>query len=97
LEKPRVRGGYEIPAKRVEVRGEDVRCVETLAGELAPVGRLENMRIDLPFPEHREVLTLGVILQAGKLSERLFPAGFTSGLDGFYQISATANLYDLAK
>jgi hypothetical protein len=97
LKKSRVRGGYEVPAKRVEVRGEDVRCVETLAGEVAPVGLRESMRIGLAFPEHGEVLTLGVILEAGKTNERLFPTWFTSGLDGFYQISATANLYDLAK
>ena len=43
------------------------------------------------------MFALGVIFQAGKTNERLFPEGFTSRLDGFYQVSATANLYDLAK
>jgi hypothetical protein len=97
LKKSWVRGGYEVPAKRVEVRGEDVGCVETLAGEMAPVRLRESMRIGLPFPEDGEVLTLGVILEAGKTNERLFPTGFTSGFDGFHQISATPNLYDLSK
>jgi hypothetical protein len=97
LEKSRVRGGYEIPAKRVEISGEDVRRVETLAGEMPPIRLLQDLGVDLAFPEDGEVLTLGVILQAGKINERLFPNGFTSGFDGFHQISATANLYDLAK
>ena len=74
-----------------------MRCVETLAGQVTPVGLRESMRIGLPFPEHGEVLTLGVVLQAGKTNERLFPTGFTSGFDGFYQVPTTANLYDLAK
>jgi hypothetical protein len=64
---------------------------------MAPVSLLENMCIDFPFPEDGKVLTLGVILQTGKVNERLLPKGFTSGFDGFHQISATANLYDLAK
>jgi hypothetical protein len=74
-----------------------VRRVEPFAGEVAPVRLREGMRIGLPFPEHGEVLTLGVILQAGKTNERLFPTGFTSRFDGFNQISATPNLYDLSK
>ena len=61
------------------------------------VGLLENMRVNFPFPEDGKALALRVILQAGKTNERLFPNGFTSGFDSFYQISATANLYDLAK
>jgi hypothetical protein len=97
LEKPRIRGGYEVPPKRVEVRGEDVRRVEPLAGEVLPVRLRQDLGVSLAFPEDGEVLTLGVILQAGKINERLFPNGFASGFDGFYQISATANLYDLAK
>jgi hypothetical protein len=43
------------------------------------------------------MLALGVVLQAGKIDERLFPNGIAGGLDSLYQISATANLYDLAK
>src|ERR1035441_3247816 len=73
LEKSRIGRGYEVPAKRVEVRGEDVRCVETPAGKVAPVGLRESMRIGLPFPEDGEVLALGVIFQAGKSNQRLFP------------------------
>jgi len=64
---------------------------------VAPVGLLENMRIDLPFPEDRKALALRVILQAGKINECLFPSGLMSGFDGFHQIATTANLYDLAK
>ena len=71
--------------------------VESLAGEVIPVGFRQDLGVGLAFPEDGEVLTLGVILQAGKTNERLFPTWFTSGVDGFYQISATANLYDLAK
>jgi hypothetical protein len=96
LEKPRVRGRYEVPPKRVEVGGEDVRRVETLAGEVAPVGWLENMRIDLSFPEDRKALALRVILQARKVNERLFPKRFLSRFDGFHQIAAAPNPYDLA-
>jgi len=97
LEKPRVRGGYEIPAESVEVGGEDVRRVEPFAGEVLPVGFRQDLRVSLAFPEYGEMLALGVVFQAGEIDERLFPNGFTSGFDGFYQISATANLYDLAK
>jgi hypothetical protein len=43
------------------------------------------------------LFALGVIFQAGKTNERLFPTGFTSRFDGFHQISATPNLYDLSK
>jgi hypothetical protein len=81
----------------VEVSREDVRCVETLAGEMSPVRLLQDLSIDLAFPQDGEALTLGVILQAGKINQRLFPNGFTSGFDGFYQIPATANLYDLSR
>jgi hypothetical protein len=80
----------------VEVRGEYVRWVEPLAGEVAPVCLLERMSIGLPFPEDGEVLALGVIFQAGKSNQRLFPTRLTSGFDGFNQISAAADLYDLA-
>ena len=81
----------------MEIRGKDVRRVEPLAGEVLPVRFRQDLRVSLAFPEDGEMLTLGVILQAGKSNERLFPNGFTSGFDGFYQISATANLYDLTK
>jgi hypothetical protein len=74
-----------------------VRRVEPLAGEVLPVGFRQDLGVSLAFPEYRQVLALGVILQAGKSNERLFPNRFTSGFDGFYQISATAHLYDLAK
>jgi hypothetical protein len=97
LKKSRVGGGYEVPAKRVEVGGKDVWRVEPLAGEVLPVGFRQDLGVRLAFPEDGEVLTLSIILQAGKSNERLFPNGFTSRFDGFYQISATANLYDLAK
>jgi hypothetical protein len=97
LEKSGVCGGYEIPAKSVEVGGENMRRVEPLAGEVLPIRFRQDLGVRLALPEDREVLTLGVILQAGKTNERLFPNGFTSGFDSFYQISATANLYDLAK
>jgi hypothetical protein len=96
LEKPRVRGGYEVPAKRVEVGGEDVRCVEPLAGEMPPVRLLQYLGVRLALPEDRKAFTLGVIFQAGKINERLLPRGFAGRFDGFNQISATANLYDLA-
>jgi hypothetical protein len=43
------------------------------------------------------MLALGVVLQAGETNERLFPTHFLSWFDSFYQVSATANLYDLAK
>src|ERR1017187_474039 len=66
LEKSRVRGGYEVPAKRVEVGGEDMRRVEPLAGEVFPVSFRQDLSVNLAFPEDGEVLTLGVILQAGK-------------------------------
>jgi hypothetical protein len=97
LEKPRVRGRYEVPAKRVEVGGKDVWRVEPLAGEVLPVRFRQDLGVSLAFPEDGEVLTLGVVFQAGKIDEHLFPNGFASGFDRFYQISATANLYDLAK
>jgi hypothetical protein len=73
-----------------------VRRIETLAGEMPPIGLPQDLGVNLPFPEHGEAFTLGVILQAGKIDERLFPTGFTSGFDGFHQIAAAANLYDLA-
>jgi len=55
------------------------------------------MRIGLPFPEHREMLTLGVVFQTGKVNACLFPNGIVSRFDRFHQISARADLYDLAK
>jgi hypothetical protein len=64
---------------------------------VTPVGLPENLRIDLPFPEDREALALRVILQAREINERLFPGGLVSRFDGFNQIAATANLYDLAE
>jgi hypothetical protein len=73
-----------------------MRRVEALAREVAPVGLLENLRINLSFPEDREALALRVVLQAGKLDERLFPRWLVSRFDGFHQIAAAANLYDLA-
>jgi hypothetical protein len=54
------------------------------------------MCVRLALPEDRKAFTLGVIFQAGKIDERLFPRGFAGRFDGFNQISATANLYDLA-
>jgi hypothetical protein len=52
----RIGGGYEIPAKRMEVGGKDVWRIEALAGQMAPVGLLEKMCTDLAFPEDRKVL-----------------------------------------
>ena len=95
LEKSWVSGGYEVPAKCVEVSGKDVRRVEPLRAR-CPQSVAEHLGIDLAFPEDGEVLALGVILQAGKIDERLFPSGIASGLDSFDEMSATANLYDLA-
>jgi hypothetical protein len=63
---------------------------------VAPVGLLENLRIDLPLPEDGEALALRIILKAGKINQRLLPDGLMSRFDGFHQIAATADLYDLA-
>ena len=71
--------------------------VKARASQVAPVGLLQNLGVDFSFPENRKPLTLRVILQTGQFNERLLPTGITSGLDGFYKISATANLYDLAR
>ena len=81
----------------MEIRGKDVRRIEPLAGEVLPVGFRQDLGVSFAFPKNGEMLTLGVIFQAGESNERLFPNGFTSGFDGFNQVSATANLYDLAK
>ena len=97
MEQPRIRGGDQIPAERVKIGGEDMRRVKALAREVAPVSLLENVGIDLPFPEDRKALALCVILQAGKINKRLFPRGLVGGLNGFNQIAATTNLYDLAR
>jgi hypothetical protein len=51
LEKSRVRGGYEVPAKCVEVSGENVRSVEPLAGKVPPVRLLQDLGVHLAFPE----------------------------------------------
>lgn len=83
LEKSRVRGGYEVPAERVEVSREDVWRVEPLAGEVAPVGLLQDLGVNLSLPENGKVLTLCVVFQAGKIDERLFPTEFTSRFDCF--------------
>jgi hypothetical protein len=64
LEKPRVRGSYEVPAKSVEVGGEDVRRVEPLAGEVLPVGFRQDLGVRLALPEYGEMLTLGVVFHA---------------------------------
>ena len=97
LEKSGIRGCDEIPAEGVDVSGEDVGRVKARASQMAPVGLLQDLGVDFPFPKDGKALALRVILQAGKFNERLLPTGITSGLDGFYKISATANLYDLAR
>jgi hypothetical protein len=81
----------------VEVSGEDVRRVESLAGEVLPVRFRQNLGVRLAFPEYGEMLALGVIFQAGEIDERLFPRTFVRGLDGFDQVPPAANLYDLTK
>jgi hypothetical protein len=64
LEKPRVSGRYEVPPKRVEVGGEDVRRIEPLAGEVLPVRFWQDLGVRLALPKYGEVLALSVILQA---------------------------------
>jgi hypothetical protein len=92
LEKSGVRGGDQIPAERVKVRREDMRRVETLVREMPPVRLVQDLGVDLAFPKDRKVLPLGVILQAGKINECLFPVGLASGLDSFDQMPAAADL-----
>ena len=58
---------------------------------------MQDLGVDLAFPKDGEVLTLRVILQAGKMNEGLFPSRFARGFDCFHQIAATANFYDLAR
>jgi len=43
------------------------------------------------------MFALGVVFQAGKIDECLFPRSVMRGLDGFNQIPTAANLYDLSK
>jgi hypothetical protein len=81
----------------VEIGGEDVRRVETFACEVAPIDLFKHMRVDLALPEYGYVLTLGVVLQAGKVNKRLFPNAITRRLDGFNKVTAATNLYDLAR
>ena len=50
LEQPRVGGGYEIPAKRVEISGKDVWRVEALAGEVPPVGLGQDLGVGFTLP-----------------------------------------------
>jgi hypothetical protein len=73
-----------------------VRRVETLAGEVFPIWFRQNHGVHFPFPENGEALALGVIFQAGEVNARLFPTGFTSGVDVFQQISTTAYLNDVS-
>ncbi len=62
-----------------------MRRVETLAGEMAPVCLLENMCIDLAFPEDREALALSIIFQTGQIDECLLPGTILGRCDGFYE------------
>jgi hypothetical protein len=80
----------------VQVSREGVRGIEAIAGEMGPGGLLKDLGVDFAFPEDGKALSLRVILQAGKVNERLFPNGLTSGFNAFYQIPVTANLDDLS-
>jgi hypothetical protein len=71
----------------MQVGGEDVGRIEALAGKVSPVRLLQDLGVDLALPKYGEVLALGVVFQAGKIDESLFPTWFTSGFDGFNQIS----------
>jgi hypothetical protein len=97
LEKSGVGRGYEVPPKGVEISGEDVRCVEPLAGKMPPVSLLQDLGINFALPKNREALALRVIFETGEIDERLFPPKLTRGLYSVHQVSPAANLHDLAK
>jgi hypothetical protein len=68
----------------MQVRRKDVRGVESLAGEVVPVRFRQDLSVRLAFPEYGEMLALGVIFQAGKIDECLFPTRLARRLYGFY-------------
>ena len=76
---------------------EDVGRVEPLFCEVAPIGLWKNLRVTFAFPQDGKALALGIVFEAGKINECLFPDWLMGGLNGLYQISATANSYDLAR
>jgi hypothetical protein len=50
LEQPRIRGGDQVPAQRVDVSGENVWGVKARPSQMAPVGLLQDLGVDFPFP-----------------------------------------------
>ena len=62
-----VRGGHAVPAHCVQVRREQPWLVETPAGDDIP-GRLADLRVDFPLPQHLQRLALGVVLQESRIS-----------------------------
>ncbi len=90
-----VRRGDAVPAQRVEIGGEAARVVEAARGDRAPRVSVEDLSVELAFPEDDEGRALRVVVEAGEPDERLLCRS-GGGFDALDQVLAGANANDLA-
>jgi len=70
LEQPRVGRCDAVPAKCIQIRGEQHRLVEPAVGDRFPRLASLHFGVYLMVPEHFQGLTLGIVIHAGELDER---------------------------
>ena len=70
LEKLRVGGGDTVPAERADERAEVAGVVKPLPADRLPGFAVEDLGVELGFPEDGDLLPLGVILEAGEVDLR---------------------------
>lgn len=96
LEQPRIGRGNRIPPQRVDVGREVLGAIEAFGAEVAPCLKLQNLGIDLAFPEDVKRLSLSVVIDARKAYQGGIPR--LRGLQGVLnEVSALANMDELPR
>jgi hypothetical protein len=95
LEQGRVGGGDAVPPHRVQERSEQARFVEALLAEVAPPLLALDLGVEFLLPEDRELVALGVVVEAGEADQGAVVVGAAAG-DVLDEPPAHAHLDDLA-
>jgi hypothetical protein len=91
LKEPRIGCGDAVPPKCVDVSGEVLLGIESIAADSLPDVLAEDLGVKFEVPDHLKRLALGVVVQTRPGNDRI-----DALLDGFDEVRSCTNPYDVA-
>ena len=95
LKELRIGCRHAVPGQRAQVRREEGRIVEFRLRDICPSGVVLHASVELMLPQHRQRLSLGVVVQARQLHQRGLTLRWRRG-DVLHEVFALSHEGDFA-